>query len=106
MSKMPEAEIHMIKDRLVHRLSPLKVYLFGSFAKGTANEDSDIDFYIIVKDGTDNLVDLTAEAYRTIRDVRTRAVDIIIGTESKFEKRKNTAGIEQEVINEGVLLYE
>ena len=50
-------------------------------------------------------MDLTAEAYRAIREVRSRAVDIIIGTEGRFESRKNRMGIENEVVNKGVLLY-
>ena len=102
---MPETEINLIKDKLIHKLSPLKIYLFGSFADGSANADSDFDFYIVMKDGTDNLMDLTAEAYKAIREVRSRAVDIIIGTEGRFESRKNRMGIENEVANKGVLLY-
>lgn len=102
---MPEREIDKIKEKLINELSPLKIYLFGSFARGTANEDSDFDFYIVVRDDTKNLVDLTAEAYKSIRSVRSRAVDIIIGTESRFESRKNRNGIENEVVNKGVLLY-
>ena len=103
--KTPENEIEQIKDRLVRQLSPMKIYLFGSFAEGTANDGSDVDIYIIVKDDAENLVDLTADAYKSIRSVRSRAVDIVIGTESGFEKRKNRAGIENEVMNKGVLLY-
>ncbi|MCR5789911.1 MAG: nucleotidyltransferase domain-containing protein [Lachnospiraceae bacterium] len=100
-----EKEIEQIKDRFVSELSPLKIYLFGSYANGTANEDSDFDFYIVVKDGSKSLVDLTAEAYRSIRSVRSRAVDIIVGTESSFEHRKNRMGIENEVMNKGILIY-
>ena len=102
---MLESEINLIKEKFVDRLAPQKIYLFGSYAKGTANEDSDFDFYIVFKEGTENLVDLTAEAYKSIRNVRRRAVDIIIGTESRFENRKCRMGIESEVANTGVLLY-
>ncbi len=102
---MQTKEIEQIKEKLVRQLSPEKIYLFGSFADGTADEGSDVDIYIIVKDDTENLVDLTAEAYKSIRNVRSRAVDIIIGTESRFESRKNRAGLENEVLNKGVLLY-
>ena len=98
-------ENEQIKEKLVRQLSPEKVDLFGSFAEGTADEGSDVDIYIIVKDDAENLVDLTAEAYKSIRNVRSRAVDIIIGTESRFESRKNKAGLENEVLNKGVLLY-
>ncbi|MBO7620174.1 MAG: nucleotidyltransferase domain-containing protein [Victivallales bacterium] len=103
--KMQTKEIEQIKEKLVRQLSPEKIYLFGSFAEGTADEGSDVDIYIIVKDDTENLVDLTAEAYKSIRNVRSRAVDIIIGTESRFESRKNRAGLENEVMSKGVLLY-
>ncbi len=102
---MPETEIHRMKDLFIRRLAPQKIYLFGSFANGTADDDSDYDFYIVVKDGTENLMDLTAEAYKAIRDVRSRAVDIIIGTESRFENRKHRNGLENEVASKGVLLY-
>ena len=103
---MPEKEINQIKEKFISKLSPVKIYLFGSFANGTANDDSDFDFYIIVNDDAQNLVDLTAEAYKSIRSVRSRAVDIVIGTESRFESRKNKSGIENEVMNKGVLLYD
>ncbi len=102
---MQPREIELIKEKLVSQLSPMKIYLFGSFAEGTADEGSDVDIYIIVKDDTENLVDLTAEAYKSIWNVRSRAVDIIIGTESRFESRKNRAGLENDVLNKGVLLY-
>lgn len=102
---MLENEIEQIKNEFINKLSPIKIYLFGSFATGTATEDSDFDFYIVVKDGTENLVDLTAEAYKSIRDVRSRAVDIVIGTESRFESRKHKSSIENEVMRKGVLLY-
>ena len=98
-------EIEMIKDAIVKKMSPKKIYLFGSFAKGTATEDSDFDFYIVVKDDADNLTDLTASAYKSIRHLRSKAVDIIIDRESRFENMKNKASIEGDVARTGVLLY-
>lgn len=43
---MPMDEIEELKNNFVKDLLPMKVYLFGSFAEGRANEDSDYDFYI------------------------------------------------------------
>ena len=103
--EMPEKEIELIKEKFVDCLSPVKVYLFGSFADGTAREDSDLDFYLVVKDETNDLADLTARAYKSIRPVKSRAVDIVIGTESRFESRKNRMTLENEVSSKGVLLY-
>ena len=45
---MPNEEIMQMKDRIVSQLSPLQVYLFGSYAYGTPGPDSDYDFYIII----------------------------------------------------------
>ena len=46
---MPIDEIEVIKQKLVDQIKPIGVYLFGSFANGTAHADSDFDFYIIVE---------------------------------------------------------
>ena len=84
---------------------PLRVYLFGSFADGTNREESDFDFYIVVRDGASDLAGLTTRAYRSIRRIKRRPVDIIVGTESRFNERKNQPTVENEVFRKGVLLY-
>lgn len=103
---MPVKEIEEIKEQFISQLMPLKIYLFGSFANGTYTEESDFDFYIIVNDETKKLKDLTTQAYRSIRKIKKRSVDIIVGTESTFENKKNIPSVENEVIKKGVLLYE
>ena len=103
---MPVNEIEELKEQFIRQLTPSKIYLFGSFANGTYTEDSDFDFYIIVNDAMRNLKDLTTQAYRSIRKIKKRPVDIIVGTESTFENRKNIPSVENEVLKKGVLLYE
>ena len=102
---MPTTEINELKDCFVQQLSPLKVYLFGSYADGTYDEDSDFDFYIIVDDSHTDLLDVATRAYKSVRSVKKRPVDILVGTQSKFDERKNAATVESEVYNKGVLLY-
>lgn len=49
-------DIEVLKHEIVERLKPLdpdKIILFGSYAYGTPNEDSDIDLFL-VKDSSDN----------------------------------------------------
>ena len=102
---MPVNEIEELKEQFINQLMPLKIYLFGSFANGTYTEESDFDFYIIVNDAMKNLKDLTTQAYRSIRKIKKRPVDIV-GTESTFENRKDMMSVENEVLKKGVLLYE
>ncbi|MBQ2633553.1 MAG: nucleotidyltransferase domain-containing protein [Oscillospiraceae bacterium] len=102
---MPVQEIHALCERFVTQLSPSKVYLFGSFADGTAHSGSDLDFYIVVKDEGKNIADLTAQAYRAVRGVKQRPIDILVGTESRFASRQTLPTIEREVARNGVLLY-
>jgi len=102
---MPNDEIHALKDCFVKALDPLRIYLFGSYASGVPNEDSDFDFYIIVDDDHKDTLDLMAKAYAACSEIKQRPVDILIGTESSFEARKQRPTIENEVFHKGVLLY-
>ena len=103
---MPEKEISALTTRFVEALSPSKVYLFGSFASGTPRADSDYDFYIVMDDSQTDWHAQAVKAYKAIRHIRTRPVDILVGTCSQFEIRKAAPTIENEVYSKGVLLYD
>lgn len=102
---MPTNEIEELKNEFVRELSPVRVYLFGSYANGTYTEDSDLDFYIVVQDSTSDIAGITTRAYKAIRRVKQHPVDIVVGTESCFEERKDIPSVENEVYEKGVLLY-
>ena len=103
---MPINEIEELKNQFVKQLSPIRIYFFGSFANGTNSENCDLDFYIVVDDKVTDLVEMTASAYKAIRTTKQRPVDIIVGTSSRFDERKNMMSVENEVFEKGVLLYE
>lgn len=102
---MPATEIDALKNCFVEQLSPLNVYLFGSYADGTYNEDSDLDFYIVVDDSHTDMLSLMSKAYKAIRGIRKHPVDILVGTKSRFDERKHSPTVENEVFHKGVLLY-
>lgn len=103
---MPNDEIELLKNQFVKELNPLKIYLFGSFAYGNPNKDSDFDFYIIVNKGSKNLVLDTAKAYKSTRGIKTRPVDIILNTEDRFDEKILLPTLEKEVYEKGKLIYE
>lgn len=99
-------EIKAIVERIRESLSPKKIYLFGSFARGDARKSSDYDFYVVMPDGTGNALELCQTAYCSLIGLdRKRGADIIVGHESAFAERKNRPTIEREVSREGILLY-
>ena len=103
---MPTKEIEELKNSFIEHLAPVRIYLFGSFAEGRENENSDFDFYIIVKDTEKDILDLTSKAYKSIRHKQRRAVDIIVNTQSRFDIKKDRLySVENEVLKKGVLLY-
>jgi predicted nucleotidyltransferase len=99
-------EIEELKQQLVEQLWPVRIYLFGSYADNTYTKGSDLDFYIMVSDKVNDIAAETARAYKAVRRVKKHPVDIIVGTKSRFESRKDSPSIENEVYRKGVLLYE
>ncbi|MBR1683800.1 MAG: nucleotidyltransferase domain-containing protein [Clostridia bacterium] len=100
--------IEQITHCLVERISPLKIFLFGSFADGTYTDDSDYDFYIVVNDESDTW-ETRSLAQRAIRNIQNRPVDIVVGTLSRFEKygpSLDSFFVEGEVFRKGKLLYD
>lgn len=103
---MLASEIRELTNHFVEQLLPVRIYLFGSFADGTYTEKSDFDFYIIVHDAVSDIPAETTKAYKSIRKVKQRSVDIVVGTVSLFEARKEISSIENEVYRKGALLYD
>lgn len=46
-----EAQIQAAANRIAEALNPEKIILFGSYARGTATEHSDLDLMVIVPEG-------------------------------------------------------
>lgn len=103
---MPLQEIEEMKNYFVEQIFPIQIYLFGSYANGTYTDKSDLDFYIIVQDSVSDLPAETMKAYKAVRQIKQRPVDIVVGTKSRFEARKEIPSIESEVYRKGVLLYD
>lgn len=103
---MPINEIQDLTKQFIKQLLPIRIYLFGSYADSSYTEASDFDFYIIVQDAILDIPAETAKAYKSIRTIKQRPVDIVVGTVSHFEERKKLPSIENEVYRKGVLLYD
>ena len=95
-------------ESFISSVDPLKILLFGSFANGTYTDSSDYDFYIVIDDDK-NIFNTSFLANKSVRDIMKRPVDIVVGTNSRFQKfgkSKDSLMIEGEVQRNGILLYD
>jgi predicted nucleotidyltransferase len=108
-------DIEELKPLIVERLKPLKpekIILFGSYAYGKANEDSDIDLYIVT---SDNFIpkswreksDLKLKYFRNIEEIaRKFGLDLILHTKPMYEKFKEYNSSFWQEIQKGDILWQ
>lgn len=102
---MVNEEIISIKNRFVKHLHPECIFLFGSYATDMYTDESDYDYYVVMPDGTDNLLQLTQEAYLCLLDMDRKPVDIVVNTSSRFRELAQGMTLERRVLDEGIQLY-
>jgi len=106
-------DIEVLKHEIVERLKPLnpdKVILFGSYAYGTPNEDSDIDLFLVKDNLNKNeMEDYEVEAKMNLlalmRKYRTNGIDILSST-SDFLNSANDYFYKVDILQNGKVLYE
>lgn len=103
-------DIEKVKDEIVSALLPLKpkkIILFGSYAKNSANEDSDLDIFII-KDDIKDFREFELKARKQLRSFiinsEANGVDVFSATSEYLKKRDDY--FYKEILKEGVVLYE
>lgn len=66
------------KKAVVSAIGPAKVYLFGSYSKGCARQDSDIDIAVIVPNIEGDYLSVAARLWRITIDVDTLIEPVLI----------------------------
>ena len=99
-------EVLTICNKIINAVPLVKLYLFGSHAEGTSNEDSDYDFYMVIPNDSMRPLDAINKAYMAMRGLKRKPVDILAGTEEIFSRRSEGVTLERKIAREGVLLYE
>ncbi len=96
--------LNNLVQRIVQEITPLRIILFGSGAKNSMNDSSDIDLLVVMPEGTHRRK--TAQLlYKKIRNISI-PFDILVVTNSDLEKYKDKAGlIYREILAEGKQVY-
>jgi len=103
MPSNPKA-IESLVQKIVEAVHPLKIILFGSYARDKAAPESDIDVLVVMPEG----VHCRRTAQLLYRQIRGLGVpfDILVATPSDLEKHKDNIGlIYRTVLQEGKEIY-
>ncbi|MDC7242397.1 MAG: nucleotidyltransferase domain-containing protein [Sphaerochaetaceae bacterium] len=105
--KQNDPTLNKIVDIIVRTVSPKKIILFGSRARGDNTENSDYDIFIL-KDSNENERKITTRVYKQFYEEHiNKEIDLIAASTENMIKNLTTTGFIYKNINEeGVVLYE
>jgi predicted nucleotidyltransferase len=105
---MPLADDSKIRDisrRVVAALTPERVVLFGSYAWGTPDADSDLDLYVVVPDQAKPTYRLARRAYRALHGVGI-PVDVVVRTHGESQRNAGVVStLDHKILTRGLVLY-
>lgn len=91
--------------KLVEAYQPVAVYLFGSYAWGTPNDDSDLDFMVVVDDEAILDKPKAKKGHIALRPINVSS-DIMVIHKNMFEKASShPSSLSFKVKSEGKLLF-
>lgn len=106
-AQMLEPEVlREIVQRLVVALNPEQIFLFGSYAYGKPNKDSDVDLLIIIAHSDEPSYRRARGAYRALRGILMPTDVIVITKEEMQRKQAVRTSLVSQILREGQLLYE
>ena len=107
-------DIDKLKPIIIKKLKPLnpnKIIIFGSYANGIPNEDSDIDLYIVTNDdfipqNWKEKSQITQKVLSLLRDiVREYPTDVLVHTKKMHEKFiKLNSSFSKEIMQKGKVI--
>ena len=98
--------INVIKNRLIKTYNPHAIYIFGSYAWGNPDHQSDLDILIIVGDSDQKICKRPIPAYEALRGIKI-STDILVYTLDEFNKMaQEKSSLCNLVKTKGKILYE
>ncbi len=110
-----EKNRHIVEEMTerLKKLKPCKIVLFGSYARGTATENSDLDVMVVLDSNErsknfDEFIERGKPVSAAVRELRkTMPMDLIVYTLAEFEYlRKEKDFFVEEIMENGKVLYE
>jgi uncharacterized protein len=100
----PEAIADMVR-RIVESVSPDRVLVYGSYARGEADPESDVDFFLIFQEISDRR-EIVRRAYEALVGTDLPK-DLVISTAQEYERYRKVASTLHAIVwREGRVVYE
>ncbi len=105
MKTLDASLIQTATQKLAAEFQPEEIYLFGSHAWGTPNEDSDVDLMVIVPNSDERPIRRAQRAQKCLGRLPV-AADVLVRTRGEVNRYKHLrASLFHQVLNQGRKLY-
>ena len=106
MAKTFSSKIKELTEKIVKDYNPEKIILFGSYAWGKPNPDSDVDLFI-VKESRKTQIDRMRELRMKLIGNNFPPMDLLIYTPKELDRRLAIGDFfVREIMEKGQVLYE
>ncbi len=98
--------IELMARKIAEKFNPLKIIIFGSWARGEANADSDVDFLIVMDCPREQKREVQVAIRRELREFKVPK-DIVVANLDDINSYKDAWWtVYQPALEEGKVLYE
>lgn len=99
------ATVETMVQRIADGFDPEKIIIFGSYARGEIDRDSDLDLLIVMH--VEGSLRQKANEIDLMLADRTLPLDLIVVTPEQFARQKDVIGtIVREAVKDGKVVYE
>lgn len=92
-------KINKFIESVIPEYNPEKIVLYGSYAKGTNNENSDIDIAVIVDEVKESFLEKEARLYKIRRGIDANIEPILL------ERNSDKSGFINHILSYGQVLF-
>lgn len=97
--------LNEVVDRIVRKFNPVRIILFGSWARGEANKDSDLDLLVVLSK-VEHKRKAAIEVLRALNGLPI-SKDVVVTTPEEIKTRGQIVGnILRPALQEGKIIYE
>ena len=103
--KLDDSLIQVATQKLVAEFQPEQIWLFGSHAWGTPDDNSDVDLLVVFRDSDETPIRRAQRAHRCLRGLR-MPKDVLVETRQEVDRVKELkTSLENDILSRGRRLY-